>query len=323
MVINLENIYEVLKLFGLDIKDIGIERINSGHINQTVKVTADDGEYILQRINRTVFGCPEKIMSNISLVCSCSERSLEFLNCNGRNFLEYDGSVWRMYKFVPHSVSYDTLDDQSYIYEFGRILGRFHSDTKSIDINKLHVTIEDFHNTKKRIEKLLSLDKYHTCEFECLLVYAERLGAENMPIRTVHNDVKCSNVLFDKNTGSALMLIDLDTVMSGYYVYDIGDGIRSACLYNDRIDLARLKAFCRGYFSAMSDAPTAEEIFLGLVCVTAELSARYLYDAYSGENYFTDKTAEQKIIRGEQLLSLALSAADNEKKIIMAIEDCI
>ena len=53
----------------------------------------------------------------------------------------------------------------------------------------------------------------------------------------------------------------------------VGTGVLS--LYNDRIDLARLKAFCRGYFSAMSDAPTSKEIFLGLVCVTAELSVAF------------------------------------------------
>ena len=322
MVIQLETIKEVLRFFGLDSVGCTAEKINTGHINQTYKVVFDGREYILQRLNPSVFSCPEKVMDNIGQVCGCTENSLHFLTCNGRNFLEYDGAVWRIYEYVRNSVSYDALEDDRLIHGFGSILGRFHRDTADLDPSLFYVTIEDFHNTRKRIEKLLSSGSGYTDEFKMLLTFADRLAEKKLPLKVTHNDVKCSNVLFDKDTGKALALIDLDTVMPGYCAYDIGDGIRSSCVSDESIDTEKLKAFCRGYFSVMQYAPSAEDIFLGTLCVTAELSARYLYDALSGENYFADKTREQKIIRGEQLLKIALLTAENENDIIKTIGDC-
>ena len=316
----------ILELFGLSDKNIIAERIDSGHINRTYKITYGDDRYILQRLNSSLSGHSESIMSNIALVSECVENTIRFLDHNGKNYLCYDNAVWRIYEFVPNSVSYDTLEDERLIYGFGNILGRFHRDTGKIDPKALHITIEDFHNTKKHIKKLLSLESLpqsYRPRFERAAVFSDRLSEKGLSLKAAHNDVKCSNVLFDKDTGEALALIDLDTVMPGYYAYDVGDGIRSACVKDDTLDFGRLKAFCRGYFSAYKGeyTLTAEEIFLGLICITAELSSRYLYDALSGEGYFSDKTDGQKTERGEQLLRLSEFIAGNEKEIIKAIEE--
>ena len=39
--------------------------------------------------------------------------------------------------------------------------------------------------------------------------------------------MKCSNLLFDKETNQPVAVIDWDTIMSGMPVYDFGDAVRS------------------------------------------------------------------------------------------------
>src|SRR5690606_13410418 len=47
-----------------------------------------------------------------------------------------------------------------------------------------------------------------------------------IPLRVIHHDTKISNVLFDEY-GKGLCVIDLDTVMPGYYISDVGDMMRT------------------------------------------------------------------------------------------------
>ena len=46
-----------------------------------------------------------------------------------------------------------------------------------------------------------------------------------LPLRVTHNDTKLNNILFDEESGKAICVIDLDTVMPGYSVNDFGDSI--------------------------------------------------------------------------------------------------
>jgi hypothetical protein len=48
-----------------------------------------------------------------------------------------------------------------------------------------------------------------------------------VPERITHNDTKISNLLIDDETGEAICVIDLDTVMPGSSAYDFGDLART------------------------------------------------------------------------------------------------
>ena len=48
-----------------------------------------------------------------------------------------------------------------------------------------------------------------------------------IPYRVVHNDPKLNNVLFDKATAEPICMIDLDTIMPGTSLFDVGDALRS------------------------------------------------------------------------------------------------
>ncbi len=316
----------ILKRFGLNGTISAINPINSGHINSTYKIIYSDGRsYILQRINKDVFKAPEKIMSNIKKLCILFENSTyfpKFLSAEGSNYIIAQNEMWRIYEFIDNSVSYDKLEDTFKICEFGRVLGNFHKITSSADIDDYFTTIENFHNPVLRINKLFDFSNKGYSEyfdfFRSILSFAERLGSKAIEPQIVHNDVKCSNVLFNKKSGKGIILIDFDTVMPGLTIYDFGDGARSACVSGGSIDIEKFKAYCKGYFSVVS--PECEEdYFLGMLCISAELSARYFYDFLSGENYFADKTPSQKLKRSEELIKIAVSIIDNKENIMSVI----
>ena len=52
------------------------------------------------------------------------------------------------------------------------------------------------------------------------------MDSKVLPLRVTHNDTKSNNVLLDNETGKALCVIDLDTVMPGSSLYDYGDAVR-------------------------------------------------------------------------------------------------
>ena len=47
-----------------------------------------------------------------------------------------------------------------------------------------------------------------------------------LPLRVTHNDTKLNNIMIDDETGKAICVIDLDTVMPGLTANDFGDSIR-------------------------------------------------------------------------------------------------
>lgn len=61
---------KVLLSFGLDPLHHKIEPFGSGLINYTLKVTGNSEDYILQKINSSVFKYPERIAQNLTLLQS-------------------------------------------------------------------------------------------------------------------------------------------------------------------------------------------------------------------------------------------------------------
>lgn len=323
----MKKISEILVMFGLSADVASIEKINSGHINSTYKIIySHDEKYILQRINGNVFKKPEEIMSNIEGICECLKGKVhcpEFRKYKNKNYIMTENEMWRIYGYIDNSISYSTLDDNDKIFEFGKTAGIFHKLSQNLDVDKFHKTIDNFHNTRHILESLIALknDTYKNefNFFEKSIEFSKLLSEKNLPVTVTHNDVKCSNMLFDRTSGKGITLIDFDTVMPGLSVYDFGDGARSVCITDNRLDAAKFKAFCNGYFSCITPAE-AESYFLGMYCITAELAARYFRDFITNENYFADKTPQQKLERSHELITLAESIYHLRDDIISIIK---
>ncbi len=309
--------------FGIEDEDITLKRLFSGHINETYKLDCESVSYILQKVNSMVFKNPIFVMENIELVSAhirkkltekgedFSRRMVCYLYSEGVNYyIDEVGSLWRMYRFIDNAVSYDRLESMTLVRSFGELLGNVHLMLSDMPAETLKVTIEDFHNTEKRLSLVFRADSGEYGEelgfFKRMMKYARMFGDMKHALKAVHNDAKCSNVLFDQ-AGRGTAMIDWDTVMPGYTAYDFGDAVRSSCCVEGRFDLDRFRVFSEGYFSEYKTRVSPEEYTLACLNVTSELAARYFYDFLSGGNYFGDKSPEQKLSRTRELVRLGES----------------
>jgi Ser/Thr protein kinase RdoA (MazF antagonist) len=107
-----------------------------------------------------------------------------------------------------------------------------------------------------------------------------------------------NNILFDKDTGRAICVLDLDTVMPGLSLNDFGDSIRfgASTAAEDEQDLSKVsmslelfEAYTKGFIEGCAGALTDQEIELlpmGAVLMTFECGMRFLTDYLDGDHYF-------------------------------------
>ncbi len=350
-------IREICASFNIDGKYASCIELSTGNINCTYQVKFKcDGEiknYILQKINKTVFTQPERVMDNIVRVTHhVRMRVIEngmstkkfvmraFLNkeTNEPFVIDDHGEYWRCYRFIQDSITYDTCDDLGIIERAGSAFGRFQNFLDGFDAQSLFITIPNFHNTAVRFKALheaIEKDEYKRVrkvqeEINHLLVFEneaiklqEYLDEGKIPLRVTHNDTKCNNVSFDKNTGEALAVLDLDTVMPGAIAHDFGDAIRfiaNTVIEDDpdvesvALDLSKYEAFARGFISEVRDNLTDLEkqtMNLGVFAMTVELAVRFLTDYLNGDKYFKIKYPGHNVDRARNQIALA---TDIQKK---------
>ena len=200
------------------------------------------------------------------------------------------------------------------------------------DASELFETIPDFHDTCKRYEKLMEDVVTDPCgkvaevqeeidwlvsvkDLACKMTEMYRVG--ELPLRVTHNDTKINNVLFDKNDKSALVVIDLDTVMPGLVGNDFGDAIRFAANFveedspeyeNAGVNMDVFAAFTDGFLSRTAKTLTENEIkTLALSCfaLATELATRFLDDYILASPYFKINYPEHNLVRTRCQIALA------------------
>ena len=89
-----------------------------------------------------------------------------------------------------------------------------------------------------------------------------------IPLRIVHNDTKINNVMFDNESGKAICVVDLDTVMPGLSLSDFGDMVRTTVSDTEEderdlsmitFDISRFEAMARGYIASAGAILTKAE----------------------------------------------------------------
>lgn len=353
-------IKEICSHFAIGGEYVGCEENFSGNINNTFKVTfmrdGDIKEYILQKINKQVFTSPDKVMDNIVRVtdhirskvvkrCGCTRTGVlrAFPSLQGDSYYVVDdiGQYWRCYRYIKNSTTYDACDDLSLIEKMGVAFGKFQNDLVDFDASSLFITIPDFHDTKKRynaFREAIALDPLkrvqkvegeiaQLLEFEqkaCEL--QEHIDKKQIPLRVTHNDTKCNNVSFDKESGKVLAVLDLDTVMPGAVAHDFGDAIRF--IANSRkeddpnfklvkIDLDKFESFAKGFVGEIKDLLTDLEkqtLVLGVFTMTVEVAVRFLTDYILGDVYFRNKYPGHNVDRTKNQIALAKDMLNNFDK---------
>ena len=335
----------------------------TGHINDTYKVTFDQSgtrvNYIFQRINHNVFKQPAGVMENMSRVCEHLGRSsraagdargaITLMTAHtGKAYAnDEEGNFWRAYCFIENARTFDVIESAEQAHLAAAAFGRFQCQLVDIPGGRLIDTIPNFHNTPWRIENLekaIAEDKMGRLkevqkEVDFILARKDECGIlldlnakGEIPERITHNDTKLNNVLLDSDTGKAVCVIDLDTVMPGLVHYDFGDMIRTSTspALEDEKDLSKVfmqfemfEALLRGYMgSAASFLTPAEKHYLPFSgkLITLEIGTRFLTDYLEGDVYFKVHREGHNLDRCRTQIKLVQSIEEQFDKMMKLLE---
>jgi aminoglycoside phosphotransferase (APT) family kinase protein len=314
---------EVLARFGWDPVTPAIAE-PGGHINESYRV----GDGLLQRLNPLVFPDGAAVLSNVALVSShlrnaalaagwpeVERRVLTlFLTPEGAPGVQApDGAWWRLCRYLTGTRSVTRTPTRGEAVAIAAAFGEFHQLMASYQGPELRVVLPDFHDPLRRVTALETVARTdpegRKAAVTAELAFArsraglaarfmDLLALGEVPSRLAHNDAKPGNVLLDVRTGEALAVIDLDTVMPGTLLTDVGDLIRSvACsAREDEVNLAKVHvrrdlfaALLQGWFrtagTIMVAAERAHWVMAGLV-ITYEQGVRFLTDHLAGDRYY-------------------------------------
>lgn len=351
---------QVCRWFRIYDEYIGHETIQVGNVNCTYKVTVrlPDGKpksFLIQNVNTYAFRNPIGLMENIDRVtehirAKCPQKkNLHFHHTEDRKTYVVDGkNFWRMTNYID-AITYGTVKDLSVVRNAGVAFGEFQEELSDFDITTLHETIPGFHNTRKRfrdLEQSIAEDPVgrvaevqQEIEFlesikdkACLLTDLQMAG--ELPLRVTHNDTKINNVLFDRQSGQPVVVIDLDTVMPGLLGHDFGDAIRFAANKVEEdwpnpqeagVDLQIFRAFAEGFLQKTAKAMTEKELkTLGMSCfaLTAELASRFLDDYIKGDPYFKTRSEKHNLERTRCQIALAKDMLEKMPQMEKIIQEC-
>lgn len=378
---DLEHVRSIAALFDIP-RPIAISDFpEKGNINQhTYLVQAGTNEFLLQRINHTVFTRPHSVMASM---IACIQAQSEVIRANeslattgwipislrstaaGDPYLEYDeprgATVWRMMDRIPGCRTYKSLSEESdraqqlrLAEEAGRGLALYGRLTWGMSTVGLENPLPGYRQTRTYYDQFLSVlvgsrtkedalrflptdpvvrqsteyhfrihlqdDEYHRRmtdpQLQHFIAIAKaneefamtfQRSMETGAIRTVavHGDTKLENFLFCKETGRALSLVDLDTIMPHTWLSDWGDMVRSLTnvagekepdLAKVDVDLEIYDALAKGFLGAAGEIPRAElELMpVAVELLALELGVRFMMDYLRGDSYFLLGQADRR-----------------------------
>jgi len=340
--------------FALPVPVGSIEPYGGGLINANFLVTAEGARYILQRINDAVFPQPERIMSNLSVlaghVAAHAESGLRIpalVRARDGRFFVRDGQsgFWRLMEFIPNTRGLARIGDPEQAREVGRIVGRFHVLVSDLPVDRFAVTLPGFHVTSGYLERFKQVLATRTSvhpealsrAIACVTARQARVDVleaarqdGQLPVRVIHGDPKLDNILFDRVTGRAVSLIDLDTVQAGLVHYDIGDCLRSCCGRGSRsagagFDLGLCRAILGAYadeIGGLLNTTEIELLFDAIRLIPLELALRFLTDHLEGDRYFRVTERGQNLRKAGIQLALVEDIEGKEREIRAIIAAC-
>ncbi len=326
------NFSELIRHFIFEGSFLSAHPFGNGHIHDTYAATFETKpgqthRYILQKMNTHIFTRPVQVMENIQKITSHLRRVIEATGGDPQRetltlipaqdgkfyYQEEDGSTWRAMLFIEGAQTYQAVLEPELYNRAAGAFGRFQVLLADFPASDLHVTIPDFHNTPWRLSNFMFAIEKDTArragttrpEIDFLLQRQDQAGQlidlekkGDIPLRVTYNDTKLDNVMIDDQTGEAICVIDLDTVMPGLALYDFGDTVRSAAnlATEDEPDLSKVsfnlpifERLVRGYLAEvgclLADAELENLAFSGWL-ITYEQALRFLGDYLNGDTYY-------------------------------------
>lgn len=328
------NTSSILKEFGFDPATYEVKPLGDGLINSTwlVHEPSTGKDFVFQKINHNVFKQPEAITSNIRLIDDyLAAKYPDYLftspvkAINRSDMIKSEeGDYYRLFGYVQGSYTHNELKKPVQAYEAARQFGKFTNLLSEIEVTQLKTTIPDFHNLALRFAQFTdSLKNAETSRYEkakeaiVFLVenrnivdeYKKIIRSENFKLRVTHHDTKISNVLFDKED-NGLCVIDLDTIMPGYFISDMGDMMRTylSPVSEEEKDFSKIEvrieffhAIVKGYLYEMKDELSEDEkqaiIYSGKFMIYMQ-ALRFITDYLNNDIYYGSRYEGHNLVRG-------------------------
>lgn len=328
----------VLAAFGLQGAGWSFTAYGNGLINRTWKLENDQQAFILQRINQQVFRQPDDIAHNIQELAEyLAGREPDYLlvaplpATDGQTLVTIRGDgYYRLFPFVNGSHTLQVVATPAQAFEAARQFGRFTRLLQHFDVSRLRITIPAFHDLTLRYEQFIhSVETGSRQRLDETQRLVQRLIGYSPVVsrfeeirrnadfrqRVIHHDTKISNVLFD-GSGRGLCVIDLDTVMPGYFISDVGDMMRTylSPVSEEEPDpdcvLVRpdfYRAIREGYLGEMQSVLSQTEqdhfFYAGQFMIYMQ-ALRFLTDYLQGDAYYGASYPAQNLNRARNQLRL-------------------
>ncbi len=330
----------ILAHYPLLAADCSVEPLAAGLINTTYRVTErrNHRQYILQAINQRIFPRPEDIAANIRRVANhLQEHYPEYCfpapiqTVDGRELVyTARGHCYRLFPFLEGSRTIEVVETPEQAYAAARQFAGFTRRLQGLDANTLHVILPNFHHLEIRFQQFVAaletsaperrkaannLTAYLLEQRSMVEQYQQLIRDPDVKLRVMHFDTKISNVLFDQHN-RGLAVIDLDTIMPGYFFDDVGDMLRTYLSpgNEEEADLAKVyprasfyEAIEAGYLSEMADELTAVErrhfAWSGRF-MTYLQALRFLTDYLLGDPYYSTRYAGHNLVRAANQVAL-------------------
>ncbi|MES2851136.1 MAG: aminoglycoside phosphotransferase family protein [Bacteroidota bacterium] len=336
----------ILNAYGF-INEVEVKPFGTGLINHTWTINSGSNKLILQRINNNIFKAPADIAINIRLIGNyLAKHHPEYLFVTPEKTLQQEDILYinkegyfRLFPFVPGSHTIDVVNSSIQAYEAAKQFGRFTKLLDGFNCEQLQITLPDFHNLplryrqfekaiadgntvriKEAAETITFLKEHRT-----IVATSERI--EKNPAfkkRVTHHDTKISNVLFDEND-KGLCVIDLDTVMPGYFISDVGDMLRTylSPVSEEEKDFSKIKirddyfkAIADGYLQEMNNELSADEkahfVYAGKFMIYMQ-ALRFLTDYLNDDVYYGSKYDGHNFIRAKNQVVLLQKLMEKEE----------
>ncbi|MBV9961548.1 MAG: aminoglycoside phosphotransferase family protein [Parafilimonas sp.] len=336
----------VLNLYGLHEGDYTLENFGSGLINTTWLVIGKQQRYILQKINKEVFANPQLIDDNLQLIedhikkhnvpCTFVKPLQSHM---GKTMVYYENEFYRLSPFIP-SKTYTIVSDVNVAFEAAKQFGKFAKSLSELNADELYETIPHFHDLHLRYTQFLQAIKsgneerkvqseklIESLQRHVIIVhkYDDIVHNPLFKLRVMHHDTKISNVLFDDNN-NGIAVIDLDTVMPGYFISDVGDMLRTYLppVSEEETDFGLIetrdeyfKAITEGYLSEMKHELKPEEInafvYAGKFMIYMQ-ALRFITDYLNYDVYYGAKYSLHNFNRAKNQLRLLECLVEKEEQ---------
>lgn len=349
------NISIILKAYGIG--NCEISPLGDGLINTTwlVNEISTGRNFVFQQVNNNVFKQPEDITFNIRLINDyLNERHPDYLftsqvkASDGSDMIkDKEDGFFRLFRYVNGSVTHNELTKPIQAYEAAKQFGKFTRLLSGLNMSELRTTIPDFHNLNLRFEQFINSIKNadqvrhekanKAVEFlnenqKIVEEYRKIITSRDFKIRVTHHDTKISNVLFDTED-KGLCVIDLDTVMPGYFISDLGDMMRTylSPVSEEEKDFSKIEvridffqAIVKGYLSEMKNELTEVEkssiIYAGKFMIYMQ-ALRFITDYLNNDIYYGAKYEGHNLIRGLNQVILLRLFLDQEQQLLKVVSN--